>query len=112
MDTPDKMAAAATTATAQYLGHRESFADLQHREAELTDTKAPAKDAAIRRIMARDNIKYTPAEALAETDQEYAAHLKELRDVVRKKELAFGNAVAAAQSYALAVALIHLVPSF
>lgn len=48
--------------------------------AALEDGRAEARAAAVRRIMERDGIAATPADKLAHTDAEYAAHCERCRD--------------------------------
>jgi hypothetical protein len=85
----------------------EVFADAVVREMELEDTRHHVKIAAIERIMkSGDNPmtgkphSFSSAEALVNTDAEYAAHLEKQRDAARARILARGAydaAIAAAK---------------
>lgn len=85
----------------------EAFADAVVHEMELEDTRHHVKIAAIERIMrGGDNPmtgkahSFSSAEALVNTDAEYAAHLEKQRDAARARILARGAydaAIAAAK---------------
>lgn len=75
-------------------------------EMELDADRAAAKAAAVRRIMDAQGLAATPAEKLAETDAEYAAHLKRLRDTVRDKNAAWAAMEVARLRARLGIALL------
>ncbi len=90
------------------------YAAAVHREMILEHERPGRKAAAIRRIMASGDNPLTAkphsassAEAVAETDHEYAAHLAELRDVVLQKQLAWSNLTVARLNAELAIALVR-----
>lgn len=88
------------------------YANLVHREMALEHERAGRKAEAVARIMASgDNpLTHKPhsassAEAVAETDHAYAAHLAEIREVVLAKNLAFSRLTVAKLEAQLAIAL-------
>lgn len=85
-----------------------TFADAVMAEQALEDNRINVKLAAIDRIMARGDNQFTgkphsfsSAEAIVNTDEEYAAYLERLRNAVRARIIAKGN-------YDAAVAAAHL----
>ena len=85
-----------------------TFADAVMAEQSLEDNRINVKLAAIDRIMARGDNQFTgkphsfsSAEAIVNTDEEYASYLERLRNAARARIIAKGN-------YDAAVAAAHL----
>lgn len=111
--TTDELAAQAHRAIAEALVLGEQEAALTAREMELEYLRSVRKIDAIRRIMdsgpnpaSGKPHSFSSAEAIVETDAEYAAHLGVQRDVAQKRIIMRARAWAARQGAALATALV------
>ena len=96
------------TARLRYEQARERLTKFVFREMELDAARSTAKDAAVRRIMAERAMAATPAEKLAETDGQYAAYLRDMRDTVADKMRAQTDAESARMCHAEVLALAHM----
>lgn len=84
----------------------ERYRAAAYQEMELEAERAGNKAEAIRRIMAAQGLAATPAEKLAETDPEYAAHLRIMRQKVFEKNEAWAETECARLRVRLAIACI------
>ncbi|MDB4892192.1 MAG: hypothetical protein JWL61_4047 [Gemmatimonadetes bacterium] len=81
------------------------YGEACRREMELEDERSMLKPQAVRRIMQRDNIAYTPAEKIVETDEEYMSLRRRQYTCVADKERALGEFKAAELRAKLSVGL-------